>query len=72
MAFGVGELTFVLLAYLILEWRTLIISSFTIPSIIMFFSIFLIKESPKFVFAYDVNKAIEILNEIAEINKKYR
>lgn len=35
----------------------------------LFFLIF-IKESPKFVYASDSDKAIKILNEIAVINKK--
>ena len=53
-------------------WRYLILIFMAIPAFFLIWGIFFIKESPRYLFYAEIKlfEALEILNEIAEINGK--
>lgn len=69
--YGIGELIFILIAYMVDSWRNIVIYCFVIPTIIMgVITIWLVYESPMYVHKTDTIGAIEVLNKIAKTNKK--
>ncbi|KAL4427073.1 hypothetical protein ABPG74_021180 [Tetrahymena malaccensis] len=67
---GIGESFLVLAAYLVPYWRNLILFVFGIPVALLNFGIFLVQESPKYLYEKNPQDAIVVLNKIARINKK--
>ena len=59
------------MAYMINDWRLLVIYTFVIPTGVLSLATYLfIYESPLFIYKNDTVKALHILNKIAKVNKK--
>ncbi|KAL4472577.1 hypothetical protein ABPG74_018526 [Tetrahymena malaccensis] len=68
--YGIGECVMVGIAYAVPDWRHLTLYFLALPMLLINLGIFLVYESPKFVYERNTFDAFEILNKIANVNKK--
>lgn len=68
MAFALGEIFYVGLAYWFPDWKILVIYITAIPMLLLNLGNLLIFESPKFLMQRNIIDAIGILNRIAQVN----